>query len=56
MDQGKLFDRYFPATTTPFTLAPSPPAEHPPVASTPRAIATPLTEAALAEVYGLLRE
>ena len=54
MDQGKLWDRFFP-TLTPLTVAPSPPAEHPPVASTPRAIATPLTEAALAEVYSLLR-
>jgi hypothetical protein len=54
MDQGKLWDRFFPATT-PLTVDPSPPAEHPPVASTARAIATPLTEAALAEVYGLLR-
>ena len=54
MDQGKLLDRFFP-DLTPWTVAPSPPAEHPPVASAPRAIATPLTEAALAEVYGLLR-
>jgi hypothetical protein len=54
MDQGKLWDRFFPATT-PLTVAPSPPAEHPPVASTPRSIATPLTEAALDEICCLLR-
>ena len=54
MDQGKLLDRFFPGLT-PWTVAPSPPAEHPPVASAPRSIATPLTEAALNEICCLLR-
>jgi hypothetical protein len=51
MDQGKLWDRYFPATT-PLSVVPSPPAEHPPVASAP--LAPQLTEVSLDEVYACL--
>ena len=55
MDQGKLFDRYFPATTTPWTVAPSPPpAQYPPVACAPRSTTTQLTEVSLDEVYECL--
>jgi hypothetical protein len=53
MDQGKLFDRYIPAATTPWTVAPSPPpVQHAPVASVP--LATQLTEVSLDEVYECL--
>ena len=65
MDSGYLFDRYFPATTTPWHVAPSPPpAQHPPVACAPRSITTdageagnrgPVAGVSLDEVYALLR-
>jgi hypothetical protein len=52
MDQGKLWDRFFPATT-PLTVSPSPPpAEHPPVASAP--LAPQLTEVSLDDIYACL--
>jgi hypothetical protein len=51
MDQGKLWDRYFPATT-PLTVGPSPPSEHPPVASAP--LAHQLPEVSLDDVYACL--